>query len=114
MKTFKDLNVGDKICIVNFDPEREINSIHKAEVIGLEKIKGFSINAISITCRYHKNEVDTYAVYGDTSSTDWIEDTERLFVSKEEAIDTIRSWVEAEKHNLHETNKLLAKQRVLL
>lgn len=112
MKTFRDLKIGDKICVVDFDPEREINSAHEAEVIELKKIMNVSIKII---CKYRENEVDAYSVYGDSSSTSWmgIEKHIKVFASKEDAIEELKCWVEEAKHNLYETNKLLAKVKEL-
>ena len=112
MKTFGDLKIGDKIYIVNFDPEREINSAHEAEVIELKKIMNVSIK---ITCKHRKNDIDVYSVYGDSSSTSWmgIENHIKVFASKEDAIEELKIWVEEAKQNLYETNKLLIKVKEL-
>ena len=108
MKTFNDLKIGDKICLVTFDPTQELNFAYEAKVIELKKIS----NTIKITCIHHENEVDEYSVHGDLASSDWYGDT-MLFVSKEYAIYNIKCWVEEAKQNLYETNKLLVKVKEL-
>lgn len=113
MKTFGDLKIGDKICFVDFDVTHEINSAYEAEVIELKKISKIA-DTIKITCRHQTNKVDEYSVYGDTSSTCWwINGRTKVFASKEDAIEELKSWVEEAKQNLYETNKLLVKVKEL-
>ena len=108
MKTFNDLKIGDKIYFIDFDTDKEVNSAYAAEVISLKRIS----ETIKITCRHQTNKIEEYSMYGCLTSSDCIENT-MIFVSKETAISTVKSWVEYAKETLYKINKLLVKVKEL-